>query len=125
MSKQRPASRRYELVTIIDMDHPAPAEAANLVKEIIIEAKAGVVRTDDWGKRELAYPIQKKTHGSYFCFIVEGPGEAITQIERNLKISDFVIRFMTVHKDEFAPDFIPPIEDGAENSAEEEELAAV
>lgn len=55
-----------------------------------------VFLTEDWGKRKLAYPMQKETRGHYTFMMYTGKGEIVKEVERNLRISEHVLRFLTV-----------------------------
>lgn len=62
------------------------------------------VLTEDWGKRKLAYTIKKETRGHYSYVVYSGKGEVVHEVERNLRLHDHVLRFLTVHLDkEFDP----------------------
>src|SRR3989442_5031686 len=65
------------------------------------ESKKGkIVKVDSWGKRSLAYPIKKFKEGYYTVFTVEDNGEAVTELERRFRVTDSVIRFLSVRVDE-------------------------
>ena len=67
----------------------------------IITANSGtVVSVDEWGKKRLAYPINDITDGYYVLFNLEAPAELPVELERNLKISEDVLRYMTVRKED-------------------------
>ncbi|HRK03080.1 MAG TPA: 30S ribosomal protein S6 [Oligoflexia bacterium] len=63
----------------------------------IIKAHGGeVVAVEDWGRRRLAYPIQKETRGVYTHVVYSGNNSLVAELERNLRINEQVIRFLTV-----------------------------
>ncbi|WFS61344.1 30S ribosomal protein S6 [Pseudodesulfovibrio thermohalotolerans] len=63
----------------------------------IIERDGGkMVETDDWGMRQLAYPVQKQTRGYYVRMVFEAPGALVAELERNIRITDGIFKFMTV-----------------------------
>jgi len=67
----------------------------------LIEKEGGtVVRMDDIGIRNLAYPIQKKNQGHYVLFEVDGTGQEILELERRMRVNDLILRFITVRVDE-------------------------
>ena len=69
--------------------------------EKLVAAEGGaVVRTDNMGRRPMAYPIRKKTEGYYTLFEIEGSGQEIAELERRMRVNDTVMRFMTVRVDE-------------------------
>ena len=65
------------------------------------ESKNGkVVKIVAWGKRAMAYPIKKFKEGIYTIFTVEDNGDAVTELERRFRVTDAVIRFLSVRVDE-------------------------
>jgi small subunit ribosomal protein S6 len=66
----------------------------------IIENNGGKVeKTDEWGKKKLAYPIEYISDGYYVLVDFEGPGELPSEMERNFKISDDVLRYMVIRRE--------------------------
>ena len=63
---------------------------------ILSQYSGEVVLTEDWGKRKLAYPIQKETRGHYSYLVYSGKGDVVHEIERNLRLHDHVLRFLSV-----------------------------
>lgn len=96
------AERVYELMYIADPKvTDDDIKALNTDLEGIIEAEGGkVVKTDDMGRRPLAYRIKKHTDGYYFLFEIAGSGSEISELERRLRVNDKIIRFLTVRVDE-------------------------
>lgn len=96
------ANRTYEVMYIVD-----PETAADKITTLneavgkLIEKEGGtVVRLDDIGMRNLAYPINKKNEGHYVLFEIEGSGQEILELERRMRVNDMVMRYMTVRVDE-------------------------
>ena len=94
--------RDYEIGFIIN-----PEAAEDEVKKVIdsvvdIVKKAGgsIENVDEWGRRKLAYPIRRHHEGIYIFITVAAPGSAIFDIERRLKLSEKVMRFVTLRLDE-------------------------
>jgi small subunit ribosomal protein S6 len=90
--------RRYETVVITPADFPDD-EIQNIIDKYkaIIEGRKGlVVKIDKWGKRKLAYEIKKVSRGFYILFDFVGQADAVDELERNLKIDDKILKFMTV-----------------------------
>jgi len=87
---------------IVDPETPADRlTKLNTAVGNLIEKEGGtVVRMDDGGKRNLAYPIKKKTEGYYVLFEIEGSGQEIAELERRMRVNDMIIRFITVRVDE-------------------------
>ena len=59
-----------------------------------------IAEIEGWGRRRLAYPINKKTEGYYVLLEFEGSGQEIAEIERRFRVNDTVMRYMTVRVDE-------------------------
>jgi len=63
----------------------------------IVDREGGkMVETDDWGVRQLAYPVQKQTRGYYVRLVYDAPGAVVAELERNIRITDGIFKFMTV-----------------------------
>jgi len=96
------ANRTYEVMYIIDPDTPGErVEKLNEAVGNLIEKEGGeIVRMDDIGMRELAYPILKKTQGHYVLFEIKGSGQEILELERRMRVNDMIIRYVTIRVDE-------------------------
>lgn len=96
------AKRTYEVMYIVNPDTDAEKiEKLNDAVGKLIEKEGGeIVRMDDIGIRNLAYPIQKKNTGHYVLFEINGTGQEILELERRMRVNDLVIRYMTVRVDE-------------------------
>jgi small subunit ribosomal protein S6 len=90
---------RYELTYIIDatLEDTARKELIEKVSSLIAANGGEVEKVDEtWGKRRLAYAIDHKTEGYYVLVTMTAPAEAPKEIERNLRINDNVLRYLTV-----------------------------
>lgn len=96
-------AREYETIYVMRPTvNPDEADRiAGRLKEVI-ETRAGkLVRVDNWGRRRLAYPIAKSTRGVFVYLRYAGFGDLVSEIERNLRLVDDVVRYLTVQiKDE-------------------------
>ncbi len=86
-------------ITSPAMTDEALATLKTKVAGIITEYKGELVLTEDWGKRKLAYPIHNETRGHYTYIAYSGKPGVVTEIERNLRLNEFVVRFLTVKLD--------------------------
>ena len=89
---------QYEVMYIIDtaIDEQARTALINRFSGLV-EANGGQVdRVDEWGKRRLAYPINYKTEGYYVLMYIAAPAALPRELERNLQISDSVLRYMVI-----------------------------
>jgi small subunit ribosomal protein S6 len=69
--------------------------------QTVVESKNGkVVKVDNWGKKPLAYKIKRFREGYYVVLSVEGDGGAIAELERRFRVTDYIIRFISVRIDE-------------------------
>lgn len=96
--------RRYETILIAHVDL-AEDDLTALIDRcgtIITERKGILVKVERWGKRKLAYLIKKQPRGFYILFDYACETAVVNELERNLKIHDRVLKFMTVLKDETA-----------------------
>ena len=96
------ANRTYEVMYIINPETDADKiEKVNDAVGQLIEKEGGtIVRMDDIGMRNLAYPIQKKYEGHYVLFEIDGTGQEILELERRMRVNDLIMRFITVRVDE-------------------------
>jgi small subunit ribosomal protein S6 len=67
----------------------------------VVEGKNGkIVKVDNWGKKSLAYKIKKFREGYYVVLSIEGDGSTIAELERRFRVTDYIIRFISVRIDE-------------------------
>ena len=90
----------YELVYIADPDleEAALTELADSVKSWIEASGGSLESVDAWGKRKLAYSINKKSEGVYYVLDVQLPGDPGSELERQLRLSEQVLRYMITTK---------------------------
>ncbi len=88
--------RNYELAFIADpdLDENSLTALEEKVKGWIESAGGSVVKVDRWGKRRLAYTIKKRHDGHYVFVQAAMPNEAGAVVERNLRLTEQVLRFM-------------------------------
>lgn len=96
----------YETVFITrqDLSTKQTEELAKSFEEILKTGDAKVARTEHWGLRTLAYRINKNRKGHYVLFHIDGPTEAVQEMERNMRLNEDVLRYMTVKIDEIPAD---------------------
>ena len=94
--------RTYEVMFI-----SAPSVAEDDLNKLtsnlatVIQERGGTVtKTENMGRRKLAYKIDKYDEGIYTLIYLEGTGREIAEVERRLRVTDFVIRHITVRTDE-------------------------
>ena len=94
--------REYETIYIVKPDtEPSQLQGINERLRTLIEGAEGkLITVENWGKRKLAYEIKKQTKGVYLYWHYLANPHLITELERNLRMIDHVVRFLTVKVDE-------------------------
>jgi len=90
--------RDYELVFVVhpDVDEQDFKDVVEKVSTQITNSGGAVTRVDTWGRRKLAYPIQKVREGQYVVMQTQLPREGIGELERTLKLTEPVMRHLLV-----------------------------
>lgn len=93
--------KKYEIMyiinpTILEEGRDAVVEKVN---GILTAAGATIAKTEKWGERKLAYPIDKKKTGFYVLVTLEMDGTNLVEVERRLNITEEVMRYIIVKKD--------------------------
>ena len=93
--------RIYEELFIIKPDAPEEEidQLIEQMKAVIVTAGGTIDKIDKWGKRRLAYRVDKYREGTYVLFQFTSGPEAVKEFERRLRVSDMVIKFLTVRID--------------------------
>jgi len=91
--------RHYEIVLLV---HPDQSEqVVNMVEKYktAIAAKSGSIhRLEDWGRRHLAYPIQKLTKAHYICMNIECDNDTLADLNTAFKFNDAILRSLVINK---------------------------
>ena len=91
--------RHYEIVLLIHPDQSEQVPAMlERYKTLVTAAGGKVHRVEDWGRRQLAYMIQKLAKAHYLCLNVEISNETLIEIETGFRFNDAVLRHLTVAK---------------------------
>ena len=92
--------RRYESIWVVNGDLPDEEvkSAIDKFSKIISSQGGTVVGLDEWGRRKLAYKIQGTIRGYYVLADFAGSSEMVKELERNYRIDDRIIRFLTTKK---------------------------
>ncbi|HMM37222.1 MULTISPECIES: 30S ribosomal protein S6 [Desulfovibrio] len=91
-------SQTYETLVLLSPEL-AEENRKTLIDNLsaIVDREGGKVNVvDDWGIRTLAYPVQKQTRGYYVRLEYAGPGPLVAELERNIRITDGIFKFVTV-----------------------------
>ena len=94
--------RAYEELFILKPDTPEEDAESYLgqVTELITKGKGTVEKAEKWGVRKLAYKVQKYNEGLYILIQFQAPGDLVKEVERRMRVTDSVIKFITVRVDE-------------------------
>ena len=95
-------NRKYELVYVISPD-ATDAQVADLhaqVEAITQRLGGQIEKTDNWGRRKLAYEIGPHKEGTYVLEVIDGSGDVMKEIDRRFKVTDLIIRHLAVRVDE-------------------------
>lgn len=94
--------RTYEVVVIIDpkANQEAVTQLTGVLTQTIEKQGGTIVKSDDMGRRKLAYEINHAREGHYWLFEIDGSGAEIAELERRMRVSDLVVRYLTVRVDE-------------------------
>lgn len=92
---------KYELALIVNAKIEDDARTATVekAKEYIARFGGVVTEVEDWGKRKLAYEIQKMTEGFYYFIQFEAEATVPGELEQSVRIMDNVLRFLCVRKE--------------------------
>jgi small subunit ribosomal protein S6 len=95
-------NRKYELVYVASPDatDEQVTELHTQVEGIVQRLGGRIDKTENWGRRRLAYEIGRHKEGTYVLEVIDGSGELMKEIDRRLKVTDLVIRHLIVRVDE-------------------------
>lgn len=93
---------KYELALIVSakIEDDARAAVVDKAKDYIARFGGTVTEVEDWGKKKLAYEIQKMNEGFYYFIQFDAAATLPAELEQNVRIMDNVLRFLIVRKDE-------------------------
>ena len=93
---------KYELALIISarIEDDARTAVVDKAKDYITRAGGTVTEVEEWGKKKLAYDIQKMSEGFYYFIQFDAASDAPAKIEQDVRIMDNVLRFLCMRKDE-------------------------
>jgi small subunit ribosomal protein S6 len=94
--------KRYETIYIANpnLEDDALKEVVTKFSDIIEKKSGSIVKIDDWGKRKLAYEVKRFDKGHYVLLDFCSFPEAVTELERNLKLDDRILKYLTVKIDD-------------------------
>jgi small subunit ribosomal protein S6 len=94
-------NRTYELMFIVRPDM-VDEDLNKLISTLgsSVTAAGGTIKSEIWGKRRLAYTVRKFNDGIFVLLIIDGTGAMVHEVERRLRVTEQVIKFITVRTDE-------------------------
>ncbi|MDI7259082.1 MAG: 30S ribosomal protein S6 [Thermodesulfobacteriota bacterium] len=94
--------RKYESIFILDPDleEEQAQSAIEKIKGIITQGSGEILKAEDWGKRKLAYDVKKKSKGHYYLIHFSGNPALLSELERNFRVMDAIIKYQSVCLDE-------------------------
>ena len=119
--------RHYEIVLLIHPDQSEQVPAMlERYKNLVTAGGGKVHRVEDWGRRQLAYQIQKLVKAHYLCLNIEVSNETLTELETGFRFNDAVLRHLTVARDkaETNPSIMMKAVEREEARKERQEAAA-
>ena len=92
---------KYELAVVLNakVEDEVRANTLEKVKDLVSRCKGTITNVDEWGKRRLAYEIQKMSEGFYYFIQFDAEAEAPAEIESRIRIMDNVIRYLCVRQE--------------------------
>jgi small subunit ribosomal protein S6 len=96
------ADRQYELVYILppDITEQQVTELHQQIESVVSRMSGQIEKTENWGRRKLAYEIARHKEGFYVLEVINGSGELMKELDRRLRVMDQVLRHMVVRVDE-------------------------
>ena len=91
--------RHYEIVLLIHPDQSEQVPAMlERYKSAVTDGGGRIHREEDWGRRQLAYPINKLTKAHYLCLNIEAGQAVMDELEHAFRFNDAVLRYLTVKR---------------------------
>ena len=92
---------KYELAVVVSakIEDDARAEVIEKVKDLITRVGGNVTDVDEWGKRRIAYEIQKMKEGFYYFIHFEAESTVPAELEQRIRIMDHVLRYLCVRQE--------------------------
>jgi len=99
------ADRRYETLVLIhpEQGEQGAKELTNRIRSLIEDQKGSIGQIQEWGLRDLAFLVAKQRRAFYVLFEYRATPAALAEVERNLRLTDPVLRFVSVRQAENAP----------------------
>ena len=95
-------NRLYDLVFLVvpDKDEQATAAVVEEFRKLLLDMGAVIEKDETMGRRRLAYQIKKRSEATYHNFLFRAEAKAVAELQRKMKLSEDILRFLTVRVDE-------------------------
>ncbi len=96
------SDRVYEILFIADpnLGEPEVDTLTSTVQGFVEKEGGKIQKIEKWGKKRLAYPVKKHRDGSYVLVVVDGKPALVHEVERRMRVTDGIVKFITVRVDE-------------------------
>ena len=91
--------RNYEVMMVFSTKEDLYAKGKDKAREELVKAGGQIIKEEDMGERELAYPVKKQTRGHYYLYEASLPPEKIADIDKSLKLHGEVMKYLFVNKE--------------------------
>jgi len=94
--------RKYEIIFVVrpDVNDEELEKLVTQMQGVVTGAGGTIEKVEKMGRRRLAYRVARQREGFYILFVLEGNGDTVKEFERRLKVTDSVIKYLTVRVDE-------------------------
>ena len=94
--------RQYDMVFLVvpEKDEQAAGAVVDEFRKLLVDQGATIEKDETMGRRRLAYTIKKKTEATYHNFLFRGSSACVAEVQRKLRLSEDILRFLTVRVDE-------------------------
>lgn len=94
--------RKYEIIFVVrpDVTDEDVEKLVTQMQGVVTSAGGKIEKVEKLGRRRLAYRVARQREGFYLLFVLEGNGDTVKEFERRLKVTDSVIKYLTVRVDE-------------------------
>lgn len=101
MATQTP-QRQYDMVFLVvpEKDEPGAAAVVDEFRKLLVDRGATIEKDETMGRRRLAYTIKKRNEATYHNFLFRGPAACVAEVQRKLRLSEDILRYLTVRIDE-------------------------
>ena len=94
--------RQYDMVFLVvpEKDEAGTLAVVEEFRKLLVDNGATIEKDESMGRRRLAYPIKKRTEATYHNFLFRGPTACVAEVQRKLRLSENILRFLSVRIDE-------------------------